>query len=428
MRATDPPREGERRGFGTLTALFICGILLIVSMAILANAMSTSRNARAETIKVQVVSVANGGLDTALDTLDTTPTATQCPPGSIGGYGYTCGMVGSFQSSAVQTSLVDPCTGGIISIDKGLEIVWGKSSTTAGERPVCVEALVSPPVPAITMPSGAITANRNIFGGGHVPIRADATDTLHAHDADVSANGYIGRFTTFVDGNTYAVGIDGQPGYDGKTVHSNYSRVTMPSSSDIAAFQGYVLSKAQSGTQMTAAQFLANGSKTYSGPVYIDGNVDMTQGTVTFGGEAVYINGYLCLSGQASIVNSSGGIIAVGTQFAESGNAAGYQVGPNPRGVLAVLGSDTAPACRAASGAYAASFTGNGNAKLGIVWTTKGSVRMGGNGNVTGMIVSGSDAVFNGGGSSGSFTFDHNLANLRVTLPVYARVLAYGEF
>lgn len=422
MRAT----ETRRRGFGTMTALFIGVLLLLVGLAVLGNAMSVSRNALAETIKANTVNAANAGLDTAMDTLDVTPTATQCAPGTIAGYSFTCGMVGSFKSAAVQ-SLVDPCTSNVVSVDKGLELVWGKSSTAGGDRPVCVEALVSPPVPEIVMPDAAVTANRNIYGGGHVPIRADPTDTGHPHDADVYANGYISKFTPSVDGRTFAVGTDGQPGYDGKTT-SGAPPIPFPSSSQIAAFQKYEQTKAQSGTQLTAAQFLANGTRTYGGSVYIDGNVDMTQGTVTFSGETVYVNGSLCLSGQAKIVNSSGGVVVVAGQFAQSGNASSYQVGLNPKGVLAVLGSDATPSCKTGGGAYAVTFSGNGNVKLGVVWTTKGSIDMGGNGNATGMLVSGSDVVFNGGGSSGAFTFDHNLASLRITMPVYARILAYGEY
>lgn len=423
MRGTD----ARRRGFGTMTALVISALLLLVGVALLANAMSISRNAMAETVKAQVVNAANAGLDTAMDVLDMKPTATQCASGTVGSYAFTCGMIGSFQSTNAQTHLADPCTGNDITIDKGLEIVWGKASTSAGDRPVCVEALVSPPVPEIVMPSTAVAANRNIYGGGHVPIRADSTDTGHPHDADVYANGYIAKFTTSVDGSTYAVGSDGQPGYDGKTVHSGAPPLPFPSTSDIAAFQKYTLTKAQAGTQLTSAQLAANGTHTYGGAVYVDGNVNLTQGTVTFSSDVVYINGFLCLSGQARVVNDGGGIIVVAQQFAQSGNSAGYKVGANPKGVLAVLGTDATPSCPAANGAYAASFSGNGNANLGVIWTTKGSIDMAGNGNVTGMLVSGKDVAFNGGGSVGSFTFDHNLASLRITMPVYARLLAYGE-
>jgi hypothetical protein len=424
MRVTD--RCG--RGFGTMTALFISVLLLLVGLALLANAMSVSRNALAETTKAQVVNAANGGLDTAMEALDLKTTATQCVSGTIGGYSFTCGMVGSFQSTTPQAHLTDPCTGRDVTIDKGLEIAWGKSSTAGGDRPVCIEALVSPPVPEIVMPNTAIAANRNIYGGGHVPIRADSTDTGHPHDADVYANGYISKFTTSVDGNTYAVGSDSQPGYDNKTTHSGANPLPFPSSSDIAAFQKYVLTKAQSGTQLTAAQLIANGTRTYGGPVYIDGNVNLTQNTLTFGGEAVYINGSLCVSGQARVVNAGGGIIVVAQQFAQSGLTASYQVGSNPNGVLAVLGADATPPCPANNGPYAASFSGNANMDLGIVWTTKGSIDMAGNGDVTGMLVSGKDVVFNGGGSGGSFTFDHELASRHITMPAYARLLVYGEY
>ena len=423
MRGT----ETRRRGFGTMTALFISLLLLLVGVALLANAMSVSRNALAETTKAQVVNAANGGLDTAMETLDKQPTATACVAGAIGGYSFTCGMVGSFQSTTAQTHLTDPCTGNDVTIDKGLELAWGKSGTAAGDRPVCIEALVSPPVPEIVMPDTAIAADRNIYGGGHVPIRADSTDVGHPHDADVYANGYISKFTTSVDGSTYAVGSDAQPGYDNKTVHSGAPPLPFPSTSDIAAFQKYVLTKAQTGTQLSAAQLVANGTRTYGGAVYVEGNVNLTQGTVTFGGDTVYVNGYLCLSGQARIVNDGGGLIVVAQQFAQSGNSSGYQVGANPKGVLAVLGADATPSCPAANGPYAASFSGNGNAKLGVVWTTKGSIDMAGNGNVTGMLVSAKDVVFNGGGSGGAFTFDHDLASLHITMPVYARVLVYGE-
>jgi len=423
MRATE-----RRRGFSTLIALFVCSLLLAVGLALLSNAIGATVNARAETVKAQVTNAAHSGLDTALDAIDVSANTTVCASGTVNGMTFTCGMLGSFQSTADQNGLVDPCTGATLAIAKGLEIMWSKSSAADGERPVCVEGVVSAPIAALSMPDNAVTANKNIGGGGHVPILADPTDTGVPHDADVYANGNISSFTNSVNGNTYAVGSDGQTGYDGKTTHSGAAPVILPTAAQVAAFQTYIQNQTSSGTQLTAAKFLSNGSQTYSGNVYINGNVDMTQGTVTFGGADVYVNGYLCLSGQASIVNNGGGVIMVSKQFAQAGNASGYQVGTNPKGVLAVMGTDTTPGCGAADGPYAASVSGNGNTQLGVLWTPNGSIQIAGNGNLTGMLVAGSNVQFNGGGSGGGFTFDHRLENLTIQTPTFAKVLGYAEF
>jgi len=420
-------RGTKAGGFGTLMALFICALLLLVGMVLLSNVMSASTNARSETIKAQIAESAHAGLDMAMETLDMTPTANTCASDTLQGYDFTCGMVGSFQSTTVQ-SKIDPCTGNSISIAKGLVIGWGRSATPAGERTVCVEALLSQPSSGVQMPDNAVTANGNITGGGHMTINTDKSDKLNPHDADVYANGYISNFTTSVGGNTYAVGADSQPGWDGKTTHSGAPPVLMPPAWQIAALQTYVIGQAQAGTRLTAAQFIANGTKTYSGNVYIDGNVDMTGGTATFTGADVYVNGFLCLSSGASVVNKSGGVIMVGAQYAQAGNSGGYQIGSNPKGVLAVMGSDATPSCGASNGPYAASISGNATTKLGVVWTAYGSIHMAGNGNVTGMIVSGKNAVFDGGGSGGSFTFDSSLASLVIPMPGLARILAYAEY
>ena len=414
----------SHKAFSLMTALLICALLLLIGLALLANGMSVLNNAQAESAKTNALAAANAGLDAALDTLDTSIIATQCPPGSVQGTAYSCGMLGSFMSGASQ-SITDPCTGSSMTIDRGLEVVWGRVGTTTGDaRGSCVEAVVSPPSAGVQMPDNAVTAMRNIGGGGHMKISADPTDIGHPHDADVYANGNISSFTTLVDGNTYAAGSDGQPGYDGMT-HSGAPPVQSPPGWQITSFSNYVASQAQRGTILTATSLAAAGSKYYPGDVYVEGNVTLTQGTVTFGGAHVYFSGNVTLSGQASIVNGGGGVIVVAGTFIEAGNAAGYQVGSNPRGVLAVMGAPTGGSL--AGGSYAASISGNGDMNLGVVWTPFGSTRLAGNGNMTGMLVSGVDIAFSGGGSNGGFTFDHRLANLVIPMPARAHVLAYAE-
>lgn len=404
IRALHTPVTKGRGAFSTLTALFICALLLIIGLALLGNGMSALNNANAEGVKAGALEAANAGLDSALDTLDASSTATNCSPGAVQGVAYLCGMSGSFTSNAPQ-SIVDPCTGASMTIDRGLEVVWGSAGISDGARGVCVEAVVSPPSIGVQMPDNAITAQRNIGGGGHVPIQTDPTDVLNPHDADIYANGNISGFTTLVEGNTYAAGSDSQPGYDGAT-HSGVPPVALPPGWEIIAFQDYIQSRAQEGTILSAAQFAAAGSVAYPGNVFVDGDVTLTKGTVRLGGAAVYFNGNVSLSGQASIVNYGGGVVMVAGSYAQTGNSGGYQVGTNPKGVLAVMGSPS-------DGSFATSISGNGSTKLGVVWTAFGSTQLAGNGSLSGMIVSGADVFFNGGGVTGAFTVDHRLANSR---------------
>ena len=178
------------------------------------------------------------------------------------------------------------------------------------------------------------------------------------------------------------------------------------------------------------------GTQTFSGNVYIgntsgttdSGNLDLTNGTFTFNGGIVFIDGSLCLSGHANFIITGNAIVIVREQFAQAGNSSSFNVNSTSHSVLAVLGSDTAPHCSAAAGNYSFIDQGNGNENLGLVWTPNGSVDLAGNGNLTGAVDAGDNAVLSGGGSGGNFTYNHNIFPPPPAAPVNAKIVTYGEF
>jgi Tfp pilus assembly protein PilX len=434
MKRTRTKSPAGSRGFAMITALFIMGILLVVAALLLENVKSVASNTRVLEQRNKAYDAAEAGLDSTLDYFDRDPFATSgCPGGSLSGDSFSCNIdKNNFYGSNSET-VSDPINpGNTDTVPAGQALIDAKATSLFGKT-VYLEAVVSAPTFTDQFPTGAINAGGNVTGGGHMPVYADSTDSV-PNDANVKANGNVTSFTTIVQGNTYAVGIDSQVGADG-TTHSGSSPITLPNSTYVSNFTSYTYNQAfNNGTVVSPASM--TGTKTLSGNVYIgsssgtsgSGNLDLSNGTFTFNGGIVFVDGYLCLSGNASVTVTGNTIIVVRNQFAQAGNSSSYNVTTGSRGVLAVLGGDSAPSCSAANGNYAFNDSGNGTENLGLVWTPNGSTRLAGNGNLTGAIDAGVNAVLSGGGSGGTFTYNHNLFPPNASAPVNARIVTYGEF
>jgi hypothetical protein len=421
------------RGFAMVTALFIMGLLLIVAALLLDNVKSVASSVQVLEQRNQTYDAAEAGLDATLDYFDRDPFVTSgCPSGSAG-RSYTCNIDKNNFYGTSTLSVSDPINSSTsVSVPPGDALIDSQATGLFGNV-VHLEALVSAPTFTNQFPTGAINAGGNVTGGGHMPVYADPSDSV-PNDANVNANGNVTSFTTTVQGDTYAVGTDSQVGADGAT-HSGSSPITLPSSSYVSNFTTYTRDQAfNNGTVVSPSSM--TGTKTFNGNVYIgntsgtadSGNLDLSNGTFTFNGGIVFIDGSLCLSGHASFIINGNAIVVIREQFAQAGNSSSFNVSNTSQSVVAVLGNDTAPHCSAAAGNYSFLVQGNGNENLGLVWTPNGSVDLAGNGNLTGAVDSGDNAVLSGGGSGGTFAYNHNLFASPSPPPVNAKIISYGEF
>jgi hypothetical protein len=417
-----------------VTALFIMGLLLIVAALLLDNVKSVASSTQVLEQRNQTYDAAEAGMDATLDYFDRDPFVTSgCPSGSSG-RAYTCNIDKNNFYGTSALSVSDPINAGTtVSVPAGDALIDSQAAGLFGNI-VHLEALVSAPTFNNQFPTGAINAGGDVTGGGHMPVYADPSDSV-PNDANVKANGDVTSFTTIVQGDTYAVGTDSQVGADGAT-HSGSAPITLPNSSYVSNFTSYTYNQAFNNGTVVSPSSLSSGG-TYSGNTYIgnssgtsgSGNLDLTSGTVTFNGGVVFIDGNLCLSGHANVVVNGTTILVVRGQFAQAGNSASYNASSGSHVVLAALGGDASPSpCSAGNGPYSFSVSGNGNQNLGLVWTPNGSTELGGNGNLTGAVDAGVNAVLNGGGSGGKFTYNHNIFTAPSPPPVNAKIITYGEF
>ncbi len=431
MRKSSHTR-GER-GFALVTALFIMGILLVVAVLLLDNVRSIAGNTQVLEQRNKSYNAAEAGMDATLDYLDRQPFATSGCPGGTSGDAYSCNIdLNNFYGST-PLPVADPINPATTdTVPPGDALIDSQATGFFGNT-VHLEAVITAPTFTDQFPTGAINAGGDVTGGGHMPVYADPTDAV-PNDANVEANGNVASFTTVVQGDTYAVGTDSQTGADG-TTHSGASPVSLPTSTYVSNFAAYTYNQAFNHGTIVAPSSMT-GSQTFTGNVYIgstsgtagSGNLDLSSGTYTFNGGIVFVDGNLCLSGHANFVINGNTIVVVRNQFAQAGNSSSYNVSSGSRGVLAVLGGNTAPSCSAANGSYAFNDSGNGNESLGLVWTPNGSTNLSGNGQLNGAIDAGMNAVLSGGGSGGTFTYNHNLFAGATPPPVNAKIITYGEF
>ena len=439
MRAIFTPAIKRRRGIAMIMALFIVGLLLAIGMLLLDNVMSVATNAVDVRQKNQIFDAAEAGLNAALDVLDRTPTATPgpaaCPSDNVGGYDYQCGIIVNDFFGGATPPPIDPITGlSIASVPQGFAIVYGTADNGAGERTVTAEALVALQTSNLQMPGGggmpggAGNSKGGIGGSTAMTISGELTSP---NDANLYADGNIAQFETLpnnIHGNTFAVGTDAQVGADGLT-HPNAQPVIFPSDTAVQKFAAAEAATARSGTYIPAATFVGNATpQIYTGNVYIDGDVNMTQNVATFnGGGAVYINGSLCVSGSAVILNAGGSTFVVRDQFVMSGSSQGYTITPGTKGVMVVTGGDKAPPCSSGTGPSAVHFSGSGTSSVGLIYAPFGSIQLAGACKLTGDLVAGVNLLFNGGAAS-SFTYDSNVAGLALKGPGTVKVKAFAEY
>jgi Tfp pilus assembly protein PilX len=409
------PRNSARRGFAMAMALIAVAVLFFAAIVVLEYTSFSAANAANVQFKQAAFDAAEAGLNDGMRALDLNPSMTNGSTGNGGPLSttatYTWTMVvNNLKSSASTTS-------GSMTVP-GNTAYMTATASIANQRAETVGAIIGA-AQGLNIPNGAIKAGSNIFDGGHAPINKAA----NGDPANVYANGNIttsGNPGT-VQGSTYAAGSVNQ--WTSATgSYSNQPPVTFPAAQQDVALANTALALAKAGTTVQAS----SPTGTYTGNVYINGAVNLSNGTIQFnGGGTVYINGSVSISGHGAIVNQNGSLIVVNGTFATSGQGL-LTVPIGSGGELMVLAADPSlSTCASGGGNCAVTITGNGNA-VGSIFVPYGSVQMAGNGAITGAVAAGEDVVFSGGGSKGSFTYDPIAGTDPITASNY-RILSYLE-
>jgi hypothetical protein len=392
-RTSQVRKRATARGFAVGLAIITIAVLFLAAIVILQFATHSATDAGSVQFKQAAFDAAEAGVNDGMRALDvsggTTPTGTT-GTGTLSKTSatYTWTMVVNDLGKAGSTS-------GGISVPANSAYISATASLPGNRKEV--DGAIVQRATGLPIPGGAIDAANNIFDGGHAPVNKAPDNT----PADVHANGVItvGGNQGAVQGTTYAAGSINN-WTNAYANHANYAPVVFPTSQADAALAATALGLAESGTTVSGS----NPTGTYTGNVYINGPVNLSQGTIQFnGGGTVYINGNVTISGHGSMINENGSLIVVNGTWASSGLSQPTGGG----GQLMVLASDpNTQTCASGGGGCAVTITGNSDVNVGLIFAPYGSVQMAGNGAITGAVVAGVDVVFSGGGSNGAFNYD----------------------
>jgi hypothetical protein len=390
-----------QRGVAMAFVFVLIALLLLVAILVVTGALNAVDQAEAVGVKYGVLNSAEAAANLALNQLAEDPReSVGCVTGSLNGAVYHSCMGDNNLTNSQSSAATDYANGSTIFVPPKSAYIYG-DATNNGSRKTYVEAIAQP-APPISMPPGAINAAQNINDLTPEPINQDP---LHANDANIYANNNIsaGNAASAVQGDTFAVGTDNVNGADG-TTHPGSSPIFFPTPTQVTQAANYAQQVGQAGSNLSGAAIT---SGTYTGDMYINGDVDVSSGTVTFSnGTAVFINGNLCISGTGSLANtdssfSNQAVMVVSGVMSSSGTG-GYVVTIPGNTLLIVLGQDPGginPCGSSATDALSLSPTA-GVEPIGTVFAANGSVAIGGTGTVQGALDGGVNVDI--GGSTGS--------------------------
>jgi hypothetical protein len=425
MRATRAAHAA--RGVVMLIVIILVALLIIIAMLLATGAFNAETSVEAVAVKYRVLNSAEGGVNSALNELAEDPsTAPTCYPGTLNGMVNSGCIVSNNLQIGKPTMVPDPATGQNINVPANAAYLYGESSYSGG-RKVFVEAIadLSPP---LNLPSGAINAAASVNDLAPETIAADP----HAltPDANVNANANInvmGQAST-VNGTTNAVGTDFLPGF-GNQVHSGGPAVAFPSAVEIQQAAQNARSLARAGSYVTGATLSSGSGGTVIGNAFIDGDLQLSSGTVTLsGGSYVYVNGNVCVSGTGSLANLNTGqntLVVSGVVSVQSSGT--FMTAAQQNSLLLVMGGDAAQSGPCGS-TYAVDLepTTSGTFPIGTVFAGTGSVYVGGASAFSGAL----DAIQNvyiGGTPTSSFAYDAVQASTALSTGTLSYT-AYNEY
>lgn len=390
------------RGMVMILVLVLVALLAIVALAIITGANEAAQSATTVSIKYRVLNAAEGAENTALDDLTQNPTEKSGAhiSGSLNGVNYDAWVLLNNLTTYVWSNYTDPATGKSILIPPFSAYIEGTASDNGG-RQTYVEALAIPASP-LTLPPGAVNAGLDIMDVSPMPINQDP---VNPNDANIFANRNItveGTPST-VQGVSSAVGQNDLPGG-----LSGQKAVPFPSSIQISEAARNAKSLAMAGSQVDATQIL--GTQTYSGNVYVNGDMNVTNGTVTFSyGTYVYVNGNVCVSGSGQIANLNTGQ----SEFVVSGSVqiaapvqTGYTTSPGQNALMLVLGADgSAPTQCSHQNAIDFEIEG-APSSFGTLFAPNGSIGLTGAGSISGAVDAGSNVLLKGSSTTKGLQYD----------------------
>jgi hypothetical protein len=395
-----------QRGFAMAFVFVLVALLLLIAILVITGAFNANNQAQAVGVKYGVLNSAEAAANLALNRLAENPTEpTGCITGYLNGASYkSClGQNNLRQAGSMATDLAN---GQPMWVPGGTAYVYGEA-TANGARRVYVEAIAQPS-PPLTMPTGAINASQNINDLTPMPIDQDP---LYSNDANIFADNNItvAGSPSVVQGVTHAVGTDSLNGSDGKT-NSEAAAIVFPNATQIAQAAQNAKLIAQSGSTVSGATLSAGGSATYSGNMYVNGDVDISAGTIMLAtGSDVYINGNLCISGTGSLVNTdaSQGMLVVSGVVSSTGSG-GYSVPLGSNTMLLSLAADPGAInpCGSSATEALSLAPATGAEAVGTVYAANGSVGITGGGMVEGAIDAGGGNVDLAGSSGSGVQYD----------------------
>jgi len=400
-----------------ILVLVLVALLLIVALAVITGANTSAQSATAVSIKYRVLNAAEGATNNALDDLVKNPAEPDGKrlSGTLNGVNWVAWIRKNNLLGTASVVYQDPPNPDI-TVPAGSAYITGSGSENGGHT-TSVDAMVqaSPP---LSLPPGAMSANRDIVDLGAMAITADPLD-LFKQDADIHANRNISGSSSVVQGRTFAVGTDDLPGFDGKT-NPGASAVPFPLPSEVTEATRTASLSALAGTQLTPAQIQQAGTQTYTGNVYVNGDLVVDSSTITFAqGSYVYVNGDLCISGVGQVNDFNTGqneIVVSGTvQVANSGQ---YATSSGQNTLMLVLGIDNAtdPQPCSASNVHAVDYnmSATSSDSIGTIYAANGSIDLTGIGSVIGVVDAGNDVLIQG--SNTTQGFEYNLAQAKTSM------------
>jgi len=419
MRATDlrPRRfsKGAQRGVAMAFVFVLIALLLLVAILVVTGALNAVNQAEAVGVKYGVLNSAEAAANLALNELAENPKMTPgCVTGTLNGASYrSCMGLNNLKNALPQTA-TDYANGTQIIVPGGSAYIYGEA-TNNGSRKTYVEAIARP-APPLNLPPGAVNAAQNINDLTPEPVHQDP---LHANDANLYANNNIAVSSSpwsVVQGKTFAVGSDVLPGADGQT-HPGSSPVYFPTPTQVSQAAQTAKLIAQAGTTVSGSSVA--GGQSFTGDVYVNGNVNLSSGTVTFSdGETVYVNGNLCINGTGELLNANAGqgvVMVVGGVMSSSG-AGGYMTSMPTNALLIVLGNDPGPGNPCGTGADALSLMPTAGVEpVGTVYAANGSVSVSGTGTVQGALDGGINVDIAGSSAAAAIQYDAAQASTTMT-------------
>ncbi|HXM18974.1 MAG TPA: hypothetical protein VN934_09200 [Candidatus Tumulicola sp.] len=376
-------------------ALLVIVILLLVGLAMLANAQNVAGNARNTEVKTLTWDAAEAGLNAAMDKLDVAIVSTTPGNGTLKNtYTFAYTITPNF-SGGIGKPGTDS-TGAAMTIPPGMGYVQSTGTSPDGLRTAIVEAIIQPTGINQQFPNDAMDAGGDVQGNWNHKI---GITECHPgkDDATVHANGNITATVGFDQGTSTASGttdtLNPSPG------GVNTPVVTLPTAS-MGSFVADAKTIAQAGG--TSLYVPSSGSlpTTFACPLSAP-----TYGCIIFYDAALHISGLQDFNYTGHVV------VVINGDYSSTGNS-GFTLQSGQQSVFVVNGNADM----------------GGNSDTGALYWVKGDTTMHGNGNIFGALVTGGNAIFAGGGSGGGFQCDPNALGLTLKFPGKVIIKSYAEY